>query len=138
MIKFKRLPGDIYKKINQLKDLFSEDPNIIFAYLFGGLLKKRPGPFSDIDIAVYVKDMKKLDYLFLFSSITNFLDTDELDLVILNSSPLSLTGRIVQNRNVIIDKNPFLRHKYESAVLRKYFDFQVKERSIIKRRYGFG
>lgn len=92
----------------------------------------------DVDIAVYINDMKKLKFLDLFGRITNLLGTDELDLVILNSSPLSLTGRIVQNRRIIIDKNPFMRHRYESTVLRKYFDFQIKERSILKRRYGIG
>jgi predicted nucleotidyltransferase len=138
MIKFKRLPKNINQKINQLESLFSKEPNIIFAYLFGGLLKKRPGILCDVDIAVYIKDVKKLNYLELFSRTTKLLGTEELDLIILNTSPLSLKGRIVQNRRILIDKNPFMRHRYESAVLRKYLDFQIKEKAIIKRRYGIG
>ncbi|MEK6692671.1 MAG: nucleotidyltransferase domain-containing protein [Nitrospirota bacterium] len=138
MIRYKKLPDDILKKINLLTDLFMDDPNIVFAYLFGGLLKERPNPLSDADIAVFVKNTKKLDYLELFNKITNALGTDEVDLVILNTSPLSLTGRILQERRVLIDKDPFLRHRYESLTLRKYFDFKVKEGSILKRRYGIG
>lgn len=138
MIRYKKLPEDILKKINLLSDLFIDDPNIVFAYLFGGLLKERPNPLSDADIAVFVKNTKKLDYLELFNKITNALGTDEVDLVILNTSPLSLTGRILQERRVLIDKDPFLRHRYESLTLRKYFDFKVKEGSILKRRYGIG
>lgn len=38
--------------------LFLKEPNILFAYLFGGLLKKTPGPMSDVDLAVYVKNPK--------------------------------------------------------------------------------
>ena len=135
MIRFKKLPEDISKKVDYLYELFENDPNIIFAYLFGGLLRERRNPLSDIDIAIFIKDEKRLDYLDLFSKITDILGTDELDLVVLNNSPISLIGRILKNRRVLIDKNPFLRHRYESINLRKYFDFERKEMDIIKRRY---
>jgi len=71
----------------------------------------------------------------LFAKLTAFLGTEEVDLVILNTSPISLTGRVLQNRKILIDKKPFVRHRYESITLRKYFDFAVKERDILKRRY---
>jgi hypothetical protein len=89
-------------------------------------------------VAVYVKNIKELDYLELFGNIANVLGTDEIDLVILNTAQLSLTGRVLQNRKVLVDKNPFLRHKYESIILREFFDFTIKERDILKRRYGIG
>jgi len=138
MIRFKRLPEDIHHRIHHLSDLLANESNISFAYLFGGLLRKRKNPLSDVDIAVFVKNMKNFDYLDLFEKITGVLGTDEVDLIILNKSPISLTGRILQNRNVLSDKEPFLRHKYESLILRKYFDFSIKEENILKRRYGIG
>lgn len=138
MIRFKKLPENILQKITTLTEFLAADPNIVFAYLFGGLTHGRQNPLSDIDIAVYIEDMKKLDYIELYGKTTNVLGTDELDLVILNTSPISLTGRILQNRKVLTDKNPFLRHRYESANLRKYFDFAVKERDILRRRYKIG
>lgn len=138
MIRFKQLPHNTHQKINTLIGLFKDDPNIIFAYLFGGLLKDRVNPLSDVDIAVFLKDVKKSSYLDLFCRITDILCSDEVDLIILNLSPLSLTGRILRNRKILIDKDPFLRHKYESLNLRKYFDFSMKERDILKRRYGIG
>ncbi|MCK5505727.1 MAG: nucleotidyltransferase domain-containing protein [Thermodesulfovibrionia bacterium] len=138
MIRFKKLPNNIHERINDLIDFLRNDPNIIFAYLFGGLLKEKRSPLSDVDIAVYVKKLGKKGYLDLFGRVTDVLGTDEVDLVILNDSPVSLTGRVLQNRKVLIDKDPFLRHKYESATLRKYFDFAIKERNIIQRRYGIG
>lgn len=138
MIRYKKLPDDILQKIDSLTGFFKKDSNIIFAYLFGGLLKKRRNPLSDIDIAVYVKDTGKLDYLELFGKISGLLNTDEVDLIVLNTVPISLAGRVLQDRKVLIDKNPFLRHKYESLTLRKYFDFKIKEGNILKRRYGIG
>lgn len=138
MIRYKQIRGDIEKKITTLKGSLDDDPNIVFAYLFGGMVRERRNPLSDIDIAVYVKDLQSLDYLALFGRITDSLDTNEVDLVILNTSPTSLTGRILQNRKVLIDKDPFLRHRFESINLRKYFDFAVKERDILRRRYKIG
>lgn len=136
MIRFKPIPQDIRKKIDSLGDLFLSDSNTIFSYLFGGLLKERASPLSDVDLSVYLKNPKRFDYLELYGRISRVLGTDEIDLVILNNAPLALAGRILQNRKVLIDKNPFLRHKYESLILREFFDFQIKERDILKRRYG--
>jgi len=138
MIRFKRIPENIHQKMSPLNDFFLNNPNIIFAYLFGGMVKDRPSPLSDVDIAVYVKDVKKLDYLEMFGKVADILGTDEIDLVILNSAPLSLTGRILQGRKVLVDKEPFVRHLFESRILREFFDFTVKERDILKRRYGIG
>ena len=138
MIRYKKLPENIQQGINSLIGFFMNDSNVIFAYLFGGLLKDRQSPLSDVDIAVYIKNIKNLDYLDLFDKTTNVLSTDEVDIVVLNTSPISLTGRILQNRKILIDKDPFLRHRYESITLRKYFDFAIKERDILERRYGIG
>ena len=138
MIRFKRLPENIRQRIAALPDFFEDDPNILFAYLFGGLLRDRLNPLSDVDLAVYVKSPKKVQYLELFSRISKILGTDEIDLIILNDAPLSLAGRILQNRKVLADKDPFLRHKFESLILRKFLDFSVKERGILRRRYGIG
>lgn len=119
-------------------DVFMKDENIIFACLFGGSLKKEKNPLSDIDIAVYVKDEKKMDFIDLYHRITNVLLTDEVDLTILNTAPISLSGRVVQNRELIVDKDPFFRHQYESVTLRKFFDFSFKEKNILRGRYGIG
>lgn len=136
MIRLKRIPENIHQKVSLLNDYFLHDSNLIFAYLFGGMVKNRPSPLGDVDIAVYVKDIKKLDYLEMFGKIADILGTDEIDLVILNNAPLSLAGRILQGRKVLVDKKPFVRHLFESRILREFFDFTIKERDILKRRYG--
>ena len=138
MIKFKRIPENIYQKMGLLDEFLLSDSNVIFAYLCGGMVRAKPSPLSDVDIAVYVKDIKKLDYLEMFGKIANILGTDEIDLVILNRAPLSLAGRLLQGRKVMVDKKPFVRHLFESRILRESFDFAIKERDILKRRYGIG
>jgi hypothetical protein len=138
MIRFKKIPKDIHKQIDLLADLFMEDPNIIFAYLFGGMARDKRRPLSDVDLGIYVRNVKRLDFLSVFSEISRILGTDEIDLVVLNSAPISLAGRILRKRKILIDKDPFLRHQYESRILREFFDFAIKEREILHRRYGIG
>ncbi len=138
MIRLKRIPRDIHQKIDLLTDLFTEDSNIVFAYLFGGLVGDQRKLLSDVDLAIYVKNVKELNYLSMFGKISEILCTDEIDLVVLNSAPVSLAGRSLQTRKMLVDKDPFLRHKYESQTLREFFDFTIKEREILKRRYGIG
>ncbi len=138
MIRFKKIPEDIHPKIALLTDLFTEDSNIVFAYLFGGLAGNQRKPLSDVDLGIYVKNIRGLDYLLFFGKISEILCTDEVDLVVLNSAPVSLAGRIIQTRKVLVDKDPFLRHKYESRILREFFDFTIKEKEILHGRYGIG
>ena len=140
MIKFEKLPADIRSRFPEIqKALLAEEP-VVFAYLFGGFARGRTNPLSDIDIAVYLDNTDRLaEYkLDLFDRLTGLLGTSELDLVILNTAPLTLAGRVIQNKQILIDKEPFRRHLYESVTLRKFFDFQIKERDFFKRRYGIG
>lgn len=140
MIKFEKLPADILARIPEAIKVLSEDNHVIFAYLFGGLVKGKVNPLSDIDIAGYLKDMDNLaeHKLLLFDKLTDALGTNELDLVILNTAPISLAGRVLQKKEVLIDKAPSQRHLYESLTLRKFFDFKIKEEMFFSRRYGIG
>jgi predicted nucleotidyltransferase len=140
MIKFEKIPEDILSRIPAAQRVLVEDENVVFAYLFGGLAKKSQKPLSDVDIAVFIRDVNdpaayKLD---LYTRLADALGTAEVDLVVLNTAPTSLTGRILQNKQVLTDKAPFRRHEYESLTLREFFDFRIKEEAIFKERYGLG
>jgi len=140
MITFEKLPPDIQSRIPAAITVLQRDDNVYFAYLFGGVASSRPTPLSDLDIAVSVRSTDKLDEyrLALFDRLTDALGTSELDLVILNAAPLSLAGRILQNRRVLVDKEPFRRHAYESLTLRKFFDFHIKEEAFFAGRFTHG
>ena len=135
MIKYSAIPVDVLSTIPKVKDTLINDQNVVFAYLFGGLAKGKVKPLSDIDIAVYLANVETIKEqavckLALFSQLADDLGTSEIDLVVLNSASISLTGRIVLNRRVIVDKAPFFRHTYESITIRKFFDFKEKEKSF--------
>ncbi|MBI5074498.1 MAG: nucleotidyltransferase domain-containing protein [Nitrospirae bacterium] len=140
MIKIEKLPPDILTKLPDAARVLEQDSDVIFAYLFGGLADKVIKPLSDVDLAVYIKEINDLAEfkMQLFDKLTDALGTGELDLVILNTAPVSLAGRILQKRVVLSDKEPFRRHVYESVTLREFFDFRIKEDIFFKRRYGIG
>lgn len=140
MMKLEKLPADIRSRIPGAVKALAADERVVFAYLFGGLAAGRVSPLSDVDIAVYVSGVSdRGEYsLALFDRLSDALGTAELDLVILNAAPISFAGRILQNKQLLVDKDPFRRHRYESLTLREFFDFQIKEKAFFARRYGIG
>lgn len=137
MIKYKKLPENIDSLIPQAIAYLRSREDISFAYLFGSFGKGRQLPLSDLDIAVYFREPtnlqeKKMENL---GALIDILRTDEIDLVVLNRASLPLRMRILENRKVIVDRDPFCRHRYESLTMREYFDFSVLERRILNRRF---
>ena len=140
MIKFKKLPANIFDLLPDAVDYLESHPQILFAYLFGGLGRRKPQPLSDVDIAVYLKPgdkvaERKLDIL---GNLMAILQTDEIDLVMLNTAELPLVMNTIKARKILVDKDPFARHIFESVSMRKYFDFSIKEAAILQRRYLHG
>jgi predicted nucleotidyltransferase len=134
------LPRDIEDRIATLPTVLEECPGVLFAYLFGGMGAERPTPLSDVDVAVYLADgMDPLETrLDLVRKITAHLHTDEVDVVVLNNAPTALLGRILATRRVLVDRDAFRRHRFESRALREFFDFRVIEREHLARRFGRG
>jgi len=138
MIKQNKIPSYISSRIPLLESLLASDDRIIFAYIFGGLATGKQRPLSDIDIAVYLDscDDKAEVKLDIIGRLSDTLKTDEIDLVILNDAPISLVGRILKKKRLIVDREPFLRHRFESLALREFFDFSRSEQDILFRRFA--
>jgi len=138
MIKRQPLPNDIERRLALLPPVLVRQDNVVFCYLFGGLARGEQRPLSDVDIAVYLKDSESAAEakLELIGLLTDVLGSDEVDLVILNRAPVSLVGRILARRQVIVDKDPALRHLFESRMSREFFDFHRKEKAILSRRFA--
>ena len=140
MIRYSTLPKNIEDLVPNAVDYLCSRPDVLFAYLFGSLARGKPMPLSDVDIAVYLsKDTNILQSkMAILGRLIDILETDEIDLVVLNTAPLTLKMKILENKKVIVDNNPFLRHQYESLTMRQYFDFSVREINILERRFLLG
>ena len=137
MIKLRKLPKNILQLLPGAVKYLESHPKVLFSYLFGSLARGIPSPLSDVDIAIYLKKAegyaeKKIEIL---GGLIDILETDEIDLVVLNTANLPLAMGILKNKKLIVDKDPFARHLFESLVMRKYFDFSINESAQLKRRY---
>ena len=135
-----RLPADIEERLGTLGRALEKCPRVVFAYVFGSAAAGRLGPLSDVDVAVYLEDAGDPieGRLEAIGAITAHLGTDEVDLVVLNTAPTALVGRVLQNRRVICDREPFRRHRFESLALREFLDFRIFEHRLLARRYASG
>jgi len=140
MIKDKKLPENILELLPEANYFLENYPKVVFAYLFGSLTKGKVNPLSDIDVALYLKKGTNFfrEKMVILEELIDIFGTEEIDLVILNTAPLTLKARIVSAKKILVDKDPFLRHSFESLVMREYFDFSKKEEDIFKRRFSLG
>jgi hypothetical protein len=137
VIKYKRLQKNIESLFPGAWAYLESRPDIVFAYLFGSFGKARPSPLSDVDVAIYLKEFtdipgKKMEIL---GALMGLLQTEEVDLVILNHGAIGIRMKVLEQGKVIVDKAPTVRHQYESLTMREYFDFSVKETAILERRF---
>ena len=126
--------------INDVFEYLANRDDIVFAYLFGSYAEGKQTHLSDIDIAVYMKyDKQAFDQkLGILNDLTKILETEEIDLVILNKAPISLLRKILANKIILIDKDPHVRHAFESLNMRKGFDFSFFENQILEQRFFNG
>ena len=123
--------------INYVFEYLANRDDIVFAYLFGSYAKGKQTHLSDIDVAVYMEDNNQAfdQKLGILNDLTKILETEEIDLVILNKAPIALLTKILANKVILIDKDPHLRHAFESLNMRKGFDFSFFENQILEQRF---
>ena len=74
----------------------------------------------------------------ILGALQTMLGSDRVDLVVLNTAPLSLTGRVLGTRRVIVDHDPHARHRYESLTARQFCDFRVREHRLLNEMVSHG
>lgn len=115
-----------------LKDLLQKDDSVQTAYIFGSVAKGRSGPLSDIDIAVLLKESltpreRYEKRILLINEISSALRTDDVNLVIMNGSPLLLNYNIIRDGKLLESKNESRRVLYETSIMSRYLDRKFYE-----------
>ena len=127
MIKDKRINTAIQARLSEIKKIYQRHPEIEFLYLFGSHGRGRPGPLSDVDLAVHLDDSIPADsYLQtsmdLMGEFSQLLQTDEVDVVILNRAPLSLQYHIVFEGRLLYERHRLKRILFETRVIDLFLD----------------
>ena len=129
----------MFDKFNdiKIKKIFSQENNILLAYIFGSQSRGKIGPLSDYDFAILLSQKPSFQYKYkLKNKLVNFLDTGQVDLVILNDAPVELKYKIIATGKIIYQKNSIVRTEFEADTLSKYFDYlpvlRAQKKEILK------
>ncbi len=129
------------KKFNKstktkLNALFQKYKAIKLVYLFGSRATGKSGKNSDYDFAVYI-DPKKRDAAFdllltLMGQIPVILNTDKVDVVILNHLDSIILKYNIVRDGVVIYEVSKVRLDVELAIIGEYRDFRILESQYYK------
>lgn len=117
-------------EIKIIAEALSQEPSIIFAYLFGSRAAGNASERSDWDIAVYINDelLEENPVWQKFrieDRLAVALGTDAVEVVVLNRMDNSLLAfEIISKGIVLVDNNEEERFAYECKALGQYHDWQ--------------
>ena len=106
---------------------FTAQPDVGLVYFFGSRARGDEGPLSDYDFALYLDedDARKRSerHLRLIAEISRILQTDDVDVVLLNSvKQPELAYAIITEGELLYEQEPY-RALVEPRILNEYFDF---------------
>jgi len=99
----------------------SEVEDIIVAYIFGSTAKGKEHAFSDIDVAILLKE-PSLDKTMRIHGILTDLLGDKVDTLLLNFAPPILKYHVVKNGLRVISKDEDARVSFEARALSEGLD----------------
>src|SRR5579863_7323846 len=136
---------NLFEKQSRLNQLFVQNP-VNAAYLAGSLSSRTSfGHLSDIDIAILLMDQIKsdqfLDYqLYFFSELAKRLESESIDVVILNQSSLLLKLQVIKYGQILFTRDEKQRVSFETKAVMDYLDFKkfddIQNQALSKRLYG--
>lgn len=121
---------------NRLSDLFVEEETIDLVYLFGSVAKNKTTDLSDVDVAVRVNDDVKPEQRFRFQlnllgKITDLLRLNNIDLIILNDSPVLLRFEVLSTGQLLYCKDEAKRLTFVTRTISEYCDTKrLRDRQI--------
>lgn len=136
---------NLFEKQSQLNQLFAQSP-VNAAYLAGSLSNRTVfGHLTDVDIAILLMEQIKsdqfLDYqLYFFSELAKRLDSDSIDVVILNQASLLLKLQVIRYGQILFSRDEKSRISFETRAVMDYLDFkkfdEVQNQALSRRLSG--
>jgi predicted nucleotidyltransferase len=111
-----------------LRKYLDDQKDILFVYLYGSAIYDPALPGGDIDLAVYLKPSNMEVYIKKENELTAFLisqlDTDEIDLRILNVLPLVFQYGILKEGILVLSRDEIQRTDFETSVMIRFFELK--------------
>src|SRR5438132_12728090 len=136
---------NLFEKQSRLNQLFTQSP-VNAAYLAGSLSTRTTfGHLSDVDIAILLMEQIKsdqfLDYqLYFFSELAKRLESDNIDVVILNQASLLLKLQVIKYGQILFSRDKKQRISFETKAVMDYLDFKklddIQNQALSRRLHG--
>jgi uncharacterized protein YutE (UPF0331/DUF86 family)/predicted nucleotidyltransferase len=136
---------NLFEKHSQLNQLFAQSP-VNAAYLAGSLSSRASfGHLSDVDIAILLMDQIKADHfldyqLYFFSELAKRLESESIDVVILNQASLLLKLQVIKYGQILFSRDEKQRVSFETKAVMDYLDFKkfddIQNKALNRRLYG--
>jgi len=106
---------------NSVHEALSGVEDIIVAYVFGSAAEGKEHAFSDIDIAILLKEPSINKTMRVHSLLTELLG-DNVDTLLLNLAPPILRYQVVKNGLRVLSKDEDARVSFEASALSEGLD----------------
>jgi len=136
---------NLFEKQSRLNQLFTQSP-VNTAYLAGSLSTRTTfGHITDVDIAILLMEQIKsdqfLDYqLYFFSELAKRLESDNIDVVILNQASMLLKLQVIKYGQILFSRDEKTRISFETKAVMDYLDFkrfdEIQNQALGRRLYG--
>ena len=120
---------DLFEKQAQLHSLFQRSP-VDAAYTQGTASgRKLAGAYKDLDVALLLLDKVRanefFDYqVFFVSELSRTLETEGLDVVILNQASLLQRAQVIRSWSILYQRDEKRRVQWETRAVMEYLEFQ--------------
>jgi predicted nucleotidyltransferase len=116
--------------VEQIINVLEKEPEVLFAYLFGSYAKGIQDKTSDIDVAIYLKDVNVLERNPLYPSKLAIkiekalVEKKTVDVSVLNGSTLRFRSQVLRYGKLLHSKDEKKRIEFETSSLTQYYDFK--------------
>ncbi len=132
--KFKPLPADITKRLQQIVPLFVKE-GVLLAYLFGSMVQADEA--QDVDLALILPEEKRPFHL--LPPLFDILNTERIDLVDLRRASPTLKMEIIRTGQCLFAQPSTRQFTFELATIRQYQDTNYLRREqerLMKERFA--
>jgi len=115
--------------IDRLEQYFASLEGVVLAYLFGSHARGQAWAQSDVDVAVLLENRPDDDRCFdmrleVIGGLMNLLDTDEVDVLILNQAPPALRYAVLRDGVLLYCRDRQAMIEFRVRAVNEYLDFK--------------
>lgn len=121
-----RLEERLEKSLEKIRSFIRNQKYIRVAYIFGSAANGELGPLSDIDFAFLLdrklsKSQRSDKHLFLINKISEILNTDKFDVVIMNDTDYAFNYEVIKT-GILLFSDEAARIDFETRTMSEYLD----------------